>query len=148
MNLGKYRQDLIKKEKIYKAFIGFAMAFLGLGRFLLKETPVFNDLSSGFLTGLILGMNLICLYLIFNTNKALKDERLLKEMYIREYDERENFIKLKSASYIISILALGIFIVSIFASYINIIVFYTLAFTGVFILLVGLVLKIYWRKIV
>lgn len=148
MNLGKYRQDLIKKEKIYKAFIGFAMAFLGLGRFLLKETPVFNDLSSGFLTGLILGMNLICLYLIFNTNKALKDERLLKEMYIREYDERENFIKLKSASYIISILALGIFIVSIFASYINIIVFYTLVFTGVFILLVGLVLKIYWRKIV
>lgn len=148
MNLGKYRQDLVRKEKIYKAFIGFAMAFLGLGRFLLKETPVFNDLSSGFLTGLILGMNLICLYLIFNTNKALKDERLLKEMYIREYDERENFIKLKSASYIISILALGIFIVSIFASYINIIVFYTLAFTGVFILLVGLVLKIYWRKIV
>ena len=124
MNLGKYRQDLMKKERIYKAFIGFAMAFLGFVRFLLKDNLVFNDLSSGFLTGLILGMNLICLYLIFKTNKALKDERLLKAMYIRAYDERENFIKVKSASYIISILALGIFIVSIFASYINIIVFY------------------------
>ena len=148
MNLEKYRQDLVKKEKIYRAFIGFSMAFLGLGRFLLKENLVINDLSSGFLTGLILGMNLICLYLIFKTNKALKDERLLKAMYIRAYDERENFIKVKSASYIISILALGIFIVSSFASYINIIVFYTLAFTGVFLLLVGLVLKIYWRKMV
>ena len=69
-------------------------------------------------------------------------------MYIKEYDERERFIKLKSASSIISILAVGIFIVSILASYINIVVFYTLAITGGFLLLVGLVLKFYWRKMV
>ena len=148
MNLEKYREELIKKEKIYKAFIGFAMAFLGLGRFLLKDNLLVNDSSLGFLTGLVLGINFICLYLIFKTKKALMDEKLLKEMYIREYDERERFIKLKSASSIISILAVGIFIVSILASYINIIVFYTLAITGGFLLLVGLVLKFYWRKMV
>lgn len=148
MNLEKYRESLIKKEKIYKAFIGFAMAFLGLGRFLLKENLVVNDSFLGFLTGLVLGINFICLYLIFKTKKALMDEKLLKEMYIREYDKRERFIKLKSASSIISILAVGIFIVSIMASYINIIIFYTLAITGGFLLLVGLVLKFYWRKMV
>lgn len=148
MNLGKYRQDLMKKERIYKAFIGFAMAFLGLVRFLLKENPIVNDSSLGFLTGLILGINFICLYLIFKTKKALRDENLLKDMYIREYDERKNFIKLKSASSLISILALGIFIVSIMASYFNIVVFYTLAITGGFLLLVGLSLKFYWKKIV
>lgn len=148
MNLEKYRGELIKKEKIYKAFIGFAMAFLGLGRFSLKENLVVNDSVLGFLTGLILGINLICLHLIFTIKKALKDEEVLKDMYIREYDERENFIKLKSASSIISILAVGIFIVSILASYINIISFYSLAITGGFILLVGLGLKFYWRKIV
>lgn len=148
MNLEKYRQDLIKKEKIYKAFIGFAMAFLGIGRFVLKDNLVVNDSSLGLLTGLILGINLICLYLVLKIQKNLKDEKLLKAMYIKEYDERENFIKLKSASSIISILTLGIFIISIIASYINIIVFYTLAGTGAFLLLVGLALKIYWRKMV
>lgn len=148
MNLEKYRGEFIKKEKIYKAFIGFAMAFLGLGRFLLKENLVVNDSVLGFLTGLILGINLICLHLIFTIKKSLKDEKVLKDMYIREYDERENFIKLKSVSSIISILAVGIFIVSILASYINIVVFYTLAITGGFLLLVGLVLKFYWRKMV
>lgn len=148
MNLEKYRGELIKKEKIYKAFIGLAMAFLGSGRFLLKGNLVVNDSVLGFLTGLILGINLICLHLIFTIKKALQDEKVLKHMYIREYDERENFIKLKSASSIISILAVGIFIVSILASYINIVVFYTLAITGGFLLLVGLVLKFYWRKMV
>lgn len=148
MNLEKYRQDLIKKERIYKAFIGFAMGFLCLGRFLLKDNLVVNDSSLGFLTGLVLGINFICLYLIFKTKKALMDEKILKEMYIKEYDERERFIKLKSASSTISILAVGIFIVSILASYINIIVFYTLAITGGFLLLVGLVLKFYWRKMI
>ena len=148
MNLEKYREGLIKKEKIYQAFIGFAMAFLGLGRFLLKENLVVNDSSLGFLTGLVLGFNFICLYLISKTKKALQDKNLLKEMYIKEYDERERFIKLKSASSLISILAVGIFIVSILASYINIVVFYTLAITGGFLLLVGLFLKFYWRKMV
>lgn len=98
MNLEKYRQEMIKKEKIYKAFIGFAMAFLGLGRFLLNKNPIINDSLLGFLTGLILGINLICLYLVLKIQKSLKDEKLLKDMYIKEYDERENFIKLKSAS--------------------------------------------------
>lgn len=148
MNLEKYREDLIKKEKIYQAFIGLAMAFLGSGRFLLKGNPIVNDSSLGFLTGLILGINLICLYLICKTKKALQDKKLLKEMYIKKYDERESFIKLKSASSLISILAVGIFIVSILASYINIIVFYTLAITGGFLLLVGFGLKIYWRRMV
>ena len=148
MSLEKYRENLIKKEKVYKAFIGFAMAFLAFVMFLLKENRLINDLPLGFLTGLILGINLICLYLIFAIKKALKDEKLLKDMYIKEYDEREKFIKLKSASSIISVLAVGIFITSIFASYFNIIVFYTLAITGGFLLLLGLVLKFYWRKMV
>ena len=148
MNLEKYREGLIKKKRIYQAFIGFAMAFLGLGRFLLKENLVVNDSSLGFLTGLVLGFNFICLYLSCKTKKALQDKKLLKEMYIKEYDERERFIKLKSASSIISILAVGIFIVSILASYINIVVFYTLAITGGFLLLVSLFLKFYWRRIV
>lgn len=148
MNLEKYREGLIRKERIYQAFIGFSMAFLGLGRFLLEKYLVINDSSLGFLTGLILGTNLICLYLIFKTKKALQDEKLLKDMYIKENDEREIFIKLKSASFLISVLAVVIFLISLLASFINITVFYTLAFTGGFLLLVGLALKIYWRKMV
>ena len=73
---------------------------------------------------------------------------MLRELYIDEHDERKNFIKLKSGSNLIVKIALGIFVISILASYFNMLVFYTLVITGSFLILVSLLLKLYWRKMV
>lgn len=148
MNLENYHEVLKKRERLYKSYISFALIFLGIGNFLLKDQPRLNDLALGFINGLTLGIEIICVFWVFKIRKALKDDKMLRELYIDEHDERKNFIKLKSGSNLIGKIALGIFVASILASYFNMVVFYTLVITGIFLILVSLSLKLYWRKMV
>ena len=70
---------------------------------------------------------------MFRIRKALKDDKILRGLYIDEHDERKKFIKLKSGSNLIGKIALGIFVISILASYFDMVVFYTLIITGTFL---------------
>ena len=148
MNLENYHEVLKKRERLYKSYISFALIFWGIGNFLLKDQARLNDLALGFINGLTLGIEIICVFWVFKIRKALKDDKMLRELYIDEHDERKNFIKLKSGSNLIGKIALGIFVASILASYFNMVVFYTLVITGIFLILVSLSLKLYWRKMV
>lgn len=148
MNLENYHEVLKKREKLYKSYISFALIFWGIGNFLLKDQTKLNDSALGFINGLTLGIEIICVFWVFKIRKALKDDKMLRRLYIDEHDERKNFIKLKSGSNLIGKIALGIFVASILASYFNMVVFYTLVITGIFLILVSLSLKLYWRKMV
>ena len=148
MNLENYHEVLKKRERLYKSYISFALIFWGIGKFLLKDQTKLNDSALGFINGLTLGIEIICVFWVFKIRKALKDDKMLRRLYIDEHDERKNFIKLKSGSNLIGKTALGIFVASILASYFNIVVFYTLVITGIFLVLVSLSLKLYWRKMV
>ena len=148
MNLENYHEVLKKRERLYKSYISFALIFWGIGNFLLKDQTRLNDSALGFINGLTLGIEIICVFWVFKIRKALKDDKMLRELYIDEHDERKNFIKLKSGSNLIGKIALGIFVASILASYFNMVVFYTLVITGIFLILVSLSLKLYWRKMV
>lgn len=148
MNLENYHEVLKKRERLYKSYISFALIFWGIGNFLLKDQDRLNDSALGFINGLTLGIEIICIFWVFKIRKALKDDKMLRELYIDEHDERKNFIKLKSGSNLIGKIALGIFVASILASYFNMVVFYTLVITGIFLILVSLSLKLYWKKMV
>lgn len=148
MNLENYHEVLKKRERLYKSYISFALIFWGIGNFLLKDQARLNDSALGFINGLTLGIEIICVFWVYKIRKALKDDKMLRELYIDEHDERKNFIKLKSGSNLIGKIALGIFVASILASYFNMVVFYTLVITGSSLILVSLSLKLYWRKMV
>lgn len=148
MNLENYHEVLKKRERLYKSYISFALIFWGIGKFLLKDQTKLNDSALGFINGLTLGIEIICVFWVFKIRKALKDDKMLRRLYIDEHDERKNFIKLKSGSNLLGKIALGIFVISILASYFNMVVFYTLVITGIFLVLVSLLLKLYWRKMV
>lgn len=148
MNLENYHEVLKKRERLYKSYISFALIFWGIGKFLLKDQTKLNDSALGFINGLTLGIEIICVFWVFKIRKALKDDKMLRRLYIDEHDERKNFIKLKSGSNLMGKIALGIFVISILASYFNMVVFYTLVITGIFLVLVSLLLKLYWRKMV
>ena len=148
MNLENYHEVLKKRERLYKSYISFVLIFWGIGKFLLKDQTKLNDSALGFINGLTLGIEIICVFWVFKIRKALKDDKMLRRLYIDEHDERKNFIKLKSGSNLLGKIALGIFVISILASYFNMVVFYTLVITGIFLVLVSLLLKLYWRKMV
>ena len=147
MNLENYHEVLNKRERLYKSYISFALIFWGIGNFLLKDQARINDSVLGFINGLTLGIEIICVFSVYRIRKALKDDKILRRLYIDENDERKNFIKLRSGSNLIGKITLGIFVISILASYFNMVVFYTLVITGSFLILVSLLLKLYWRKI-
>ncbi len=113
MNLENYHEVLKKRERLYKSYISFALIFWGIGNFLLKDQARLNDSALGFITGLTFGIEIICIFWVFKIRKALKDDKMLRELYIDEHDERKNFIKLKSGSNLIGKIALGIFVASI-----------------------------------
>lgn len=146
MNLENYHDLMKKRERLYQSYIGFTLILWGVGNILLKNQTWIHDSTFGFINGLILGIEIICVFWLVRIRKALKGYKLLRELYINEYDERKNFIKLKSGSSLIGKIALGIFVISILASYFNMIVFYTLVITGFFLILVSLLLKLYWIK--
>ncbi|MDD6919600.1 MAG: hypothetical protein PUI80_08240 [Peptoniphilaceae bacterium] len=146
MNLENYKEALKKRERLYKSYISFALIFLGIGNFLLKDQARINDSALGFVNGLILGVEIICVFLVFRIRKALKDDKILRRLYIDEYDERKTFIKLKAGSNLIGKIAIGIFSISILASCFDMLVFYTLVITGIFLIIISLLLKLYWIK--
>ncbi len=146
MNLENYHEVLNKRERLYKSYISFALIFWGIGNFLLKDKARLNDSALGFINGLTLGIEIICVFWVFRIRKALKDDKILRRLYIDEHDERKKFIKLKSGSNLIGKIALGIFMISILASYFDMVVFYTLVITGIFLIILSLLLKLYWIK--
>ncbi|EGC82117.1 hypothetical protein HMPREF9290_1115 [Anaerococcus prevotii ACS-065-V-Col13] len=148
MNLENYQLVLRKRLRQYKAYIGFALIFWAIGNIILKDYSSISDSTLGFINGLTLGIEIVSVFWVFRIRKALRDDNLLKELYIKEFDERENLVKLKSGSILISKIAITTFLVSIIASFFNIVVFYTLVITGIFLILVSSLLKVYWRKII
>lgn len=148
MNLENYQLVLRKRLRQYQAYIGFALIFWAIGNIILKDYSSISDSTLGFINGLTLGIEIVSVFWVFRIRKALRDDNLLKELYIKEFDERENLVKLKSGSILISKIAITTFLVSIIASFFNIVVFYTLVITGIFLILVSSLLKVYWRKII
>ena len=146
MNLENYHEVLNKRERLYKSYISLALIFWGIGNFLLKDKARLNDSALGFINGLTLGIEIICVFWVFRIRKALKDDKILRRLYIDENDERKNFIKLRSGSNLIGKITLGIFVISILASYFDMVVFYTLVITGIFLIILSLLLKLYWIK--
>ena len=76
MNLENYHEVLKKRERLYKSYISFALIFWGIGKFLLKDQTKLNDSALGFINGLTLGIEIICVFWVFKIRKALKDDKM------------------------------------------------------------------------
>lgn len=101
----------------------------------------------GFDVGICIGIELLMLYHLGEYIKALKDESILKKLYISENDERSKYIAEKIGGKAVDIIILALCICAIIFGYINEIVFFTLLATLIFCILVKKILKVYYSRL-
>ena len=146
MNLEKYRREIKNRVSVYQALIAVALVFVIIGNVLLKDRGQTVESVRGFATGLSIGIELVCVFQLGKLWKMLKDEEVLKEVYIREHDEREALIQMKSGLHVVPILSFIILICAILVGFFNDTIFYTLVVVGIGQILIALALKIYWKN--
>lgn len=146
MNLEKYWREIKNRVSVYQALIAVTLVFVIIGNVLLKDRGQMVESVRGFATGLFIGIELVCVFQLGKLWKMLKDEEVLKEVYIREHDEREALIQMKSGLHVIPILSFIILICAILVGFFNDTIFYTLVIVGIGQILIALALKIYWKN--
>lgn len=122
-----------------------SMVLLVIGAMNIFEIEETHGLD--FVMGMLIGLEFLAIFFIFRYAFALKDEKKLKEMYIKENDEREKVLRQKSGGTIILILLATLIIALGISVFFNIIVFYTLYAVLMFMALTAVVVKLIYKKI-
>lgn len=106
----------------------------------------FQEFFRGFQLGLVCVIALFAVYSMIKFQKMLSDEEAIRAFYIKEHDEREEAIREKTGGTVLYTCGVLIILAGVIAGYFNPVVFISLVCSGVFLLLVKKVLRIYYCK--
>jgi len=146
----KYRQRIKKRLWIFRILLLVFIAFIFWNHYQMKfhgDSGTYTDgFLLGFLCGATIGINLLSCVMVLKYEKALRNDTLLKKMYIAETDERRKLIQEKSGGYVILICAVILIAAAVATGYIvSFEVFVTLYACAVFLLLTKAILKLYYN---
>lgn len=141
--LEQYRNELKKRQALALIFVILGLAFSALGNVFLRAnvpgTPIFNIIT---VAGII--FELICVgYMGVNLGKMRNDE-ILQSAYIRENDEREAAIRMKSGRPVITVLSMVLVGASLIVDAFSITAFIALQSAAAFQLIAAFALTGYW----
>ena len=141
--LEQYRNELKKRQALALIFVILGLAFSVLGNVFLRAkvpgTPIFNIIT---VAGII--FELICVgYMGVNLGKMRNDE-ILQAAYIRENDEREAAIRMKSGRPVITVLSMVLVGASLIVDAFSITAFIALQSAAAFQLIAAFALTGYW----
>lgn len=141
--LEQYRNELKKRQALTLIFVILGLAFSALGNVFLRAnvagTPIVNIIT---VAGII--FELICVgYMGVNLGKMRNDE-ILQAAYIRENDEREAAIRMKSGRLVITVLSMVLVGASLIVGAFSITAFITLQSAAAFQLIATFALTGYW----
>ena len=104
------------------------------------------EVGISFQLGLFEGLLFLGLLGIYKYSKALKDEQMLKKLYIQEHDERKMMIKQKVGQSSLITIVLLLVMITCVSAYMDMVVTKTLICVIYGILFITLILKIYYSK--
>lgn len=144
----EFRKKLQKNNRIYRLYIVVSiLCIVGIIAFHIinGRTEQGSGPQSGII-GFFAAMIVVSFIFIKRNKKALNDEKLLKDLYIRNTDERNNqiFKEAGKTSFLITIA--GLSIATLLLDYYNHVVSATLSCCMGFIMLVYLGVTLYYRK--
>lgn len=110
------------------------------------ENQAATDFISGFQPGLLCALLLVFTYRLMSYRKTLTDDKLLKQLYNKENDERECYIRQQVGKSSMSITIVVMLILTVIAGYFHEIVFFTMLGATILQALIQLVLKFYYTN--
>ena len=139
-----------KKILIIRIVLLSALALLAVG---IELFDVFwaqehlDSITFCFQCGLACAIGILSVILIIRYGRILHDESKLQIEYNKEHDERMRAIRSKAGVPIIPIISVVIMIIGIIVGYFNVTVFYTLIAVSVGQLVIALIVKLVYMKI-
>ena len=142
------------KKKINRriVWLGITVAIIALIQlalmFLSQTERIINipDFIEGYQLGFFASIELVIVVTIVKQRTALKNEEALKKLYIKEHDERTIYILQRSGSTGYYLIVIGLAIGVIIAGYFSRTVFVTLIGALLFVCVINVVLKLYYRN--
>ncbi|MDO5028763.1 MAG: hypothetical protein Q4E36_05805 [Bacillota bacterium] len=145
-SLENYKKDIQSKISFMVIVVILALlAVLFSTLYLKNQFPAKADVTD-YVIGFFVGIEVMSLVYMGVLIRALKDENLLKKMYLKETDEREILIRMKSGASIVPIFSILMLIATLIVVYFSFEAFITLVVVAILQLIVSLALKIYWSK--
>lgn len=146
----KYR-NMIQQKIISNAimlFLGGVVFIIGQSGFWSKYKPAgnFGDFISGFQVGLFMVLAVGIIASTSSICSALKDDKKLKAMYIKDTDERNMKISELTGKKLYQSISIPLLLASIVSGYFSAEVFFTLIAVIFFVSIVTIARKIYFCK--
>ena len=137
----EFRNKIRKKTGVYILLSVISLTGVVLLTVFGKNNYGFNA-TSGFFGGL-LGVSLVN---IIQSKKALKDEKRLKELYIRKNDERNIRIERETSATMFNVVLIGLSTATIVSNFFSTTISSTLSVCLAFILVVYAAVSVYYNK--
>jgi len=143
--LDEFRNTLKLRLRLAIVYNSLVVVFLAAGNYLHER---FNapDFAIGFATGIFIGLEFLIVVYMVRYRAALQDDAKLKAMYIKENDERKQYIMTKIGSAGLNLVVGGLMLGALFSCFINMTVFVTLLCTLLATSLIKGALKLYYFR--
>ncbi len=144
--LAVYREKLKKRLKWAIAYNFLVVLVIVFNRYLDNRFMI-PDMSLGFTSGFVVGIQTLVIFGMFKINSAIQDDAKLKALYIKENDERTRAIQEKIGGVGINLIIAGLGLATVITCYIDMTIFLTILSVLFFAVMVKGALKVYYRKV-
>ncbi|MEA5026606.1 hypothetical protein SDC9_83438 [bioreactor metagenome] len=140
----KFR-EIIKRRLIIASIYNSILLLILIIEHQLGNRLTLPDFAVGFITGAMIGLEFIVIYFMWNYRRALDDEQKLRQLYIKENDEREQYIMNEISRHALDLIIGSLIISVVFTVFINQTIFFTNMLILLFVLIVKGSFKIYYH---